>query len=91
MTKGIANRAYDILVNECGAKEDDRGSFVHHYTTNPRATEWRFQGDLGFGGKFRLNDGRAYVSCYLEDHTLERNQAICRANEILDAVVTPYL
>lgn len=91
LTDEIANRAYDVLVEECQAPEYGRNDFVRHYMINPRATEWRFQGALGFGGKFWRSGGKAYVTCYVEDRTPERKAMIDRANEILDAVVTPYL
>jgi hypothetical protein len=35
--------------------------------TDGYCAEYRFQGDLGFGGKFWRNDGRWYVSAYPED------------------------
>ena len=42
--------------------------------------EWRFQGALGFGGKFWNWDGRWYVSCYREDDSPERSKMIEQAN-----------
>jgi hypothetical protein len=69
-----ANAIYDVLVRSAGASDADRASFVHEFT-HPRPThEWRFQGRLGFGGKFRHNGRSAmpgiylcYVDCYPED------------------------
>jgi hypothetical protein len=45
--------------------------------------EWRFQGSLGFGGKFFRDSNGYRVSCYPEDKTPERNAAISRANSRL--------
>lgn len=49
--------------------------------------EWRFCGSLGFGGKFHFDGRRAYVSCYPEDHTPERMDAIASANRELAQIV----
>lgn len=42
---------WDILITHCGASvlEDDRGCFIMN-----TSFEYRFQGNLGFGGKFIL-------------------------------------
>jgi hypothetical protein len=92
MTEEIANRAYDVLVQECEALEGEREGFVR-YMTAPGMShkEWRFRGSLGVGGKLYWNHGRVYASCYIEDQTPERTRRINRTNEILAAVVTPYL
>lgn len=88
----IANRAYDVLVEECDASERERHRFVHYLTnTGHGYKEWRFSGSLGFGGKFWLYPDSCRVSCYVEDQTPERLRIISRANDILAAVVTPYL
>lgn len=92
MTKDEANAIYDILVRECGAAEGDarhwngRASFVREFTKDRPTVEYRFQGDLGFGGKFYPQDMR--VSCYLEDSTHKRREMIRRANEALRALVS---
>ena len=44
----LANRIYDVLVAEAGASEYFRQDFLYHFGTH----EFRFGGDLGFGGKF---------------------------------------
>src|SRR6478736_2515906 len=71
MTEALANKVYDVLVNLGGAHESSRDSFVFDHTTDRNVTEWRFQGKLGFGGKFRSR--RFTVDCYQEDEaTVER-------------------
>jgi hypothetical protein len=82
------NAAYNVLVRYCGAREDGREMFLaaqqaHH------PTEYRFVGALGFGGKFWLNDGRVYVTCYREDETDERRDRIAVANRMLAELVDP--
>jgi len=62
MTIEKANQVYDILVTSCGAPEPDRESFVFDQTGDSPAREWRFQGTLGFGGKFWGDTFN--VSCY---------------------------
>ena len=65
MTIDLANKVYDVLVNLGGAGEHMRHSFVHHHTQDLPCGEWRFQGKLFFGGKFR--DQTFTVDCYRED------------------------
>ena len=77
ITHQIANAIYDILVDhaEASAREYDRNDFVRHATSG-RMTEWRFQGNLGFGGKFKCSGGLWYVDCYQEDMDPYRKQTI---------------
>jgi len=91
MNKSTANKVYDILVLECGAKEDEREHFIQ-VQTSEQVQEWRFCGRLGFGGKFwRQGSGWAtkeqmYVDCYQEDETPERTAMIDAANARLKAL-----
>jgi hypothetical protein len=84
MTAGQANAVWDVLVQHAGASEDMRDMFV---STQQRevVAEWRFQGSLGFGGKFRRSgwDDRWYVDCYKEDVTPARQAAIDACNQAL--------
>jgi len=82
LSEKVANKVYDILVQECSASETERSGFVMHQTKEV-VTEWRFCGSLGFGGKFWNNCGRFYVNCYLEDETPSRRWTIDRANKML--------
>jgi len=80
------NSIYTILVETCGARPEERVQFVRADLDSERAGEWRFQGHLGFGGKFRSYPGRPpYVDCYREDMTPERQAIIDRANQQLAA------
>jgi hypothetical protein len=95
--RSISNRVYDILVEICGARESLRGNFVdrHEPFVDPSSnfastSEFRFQGKLGFGGKFWVSPVRAlrnlcpwFVSCYSEDETPEREAMVRLANERL--------
>ena len=78
------SRAWDILV-EAGQIRDlrSREAFVRYFAAD-RGTEWRFGGDLGFGGKFWHNAERHYVACYPEDRTPERDELIQEINAKLD-------
>lgn len=82
MNKNKANAIYCILVQECGALEKQRDHFVYCQTTE-EVIEWRFCGNLGFGGKFWRNSGRLYVNCYREDETPEIQKMIEAANKRL--------
>lgn len=86
----IFQKAWDILVEHAGASKDPdaRTSFVHAYTERKfPASEWRFGGHLGFGGKFWRN-GRYYISCYPEDRTKKREAIIEKVNALLTEL--PY-
>ena len=76
---------YDILVDECGAPERQRAMFVHylHEDQGSFGHEYRFQGKLGFGGKFHKHRDKMWVSAYQEDYTPERLAMIEAANERL--------
>lgn len=76
------NSLYDILTTECGAPKRFRENFVWIMTNNPECREYRFQGDLGFGGKlYRETRGRFRVDCYLKDRTEARDEMMRKANE----------
>lgn len=80
------SKVYDILVQEAGAVEDERESFLHHHPPTHTPSEWRFRGKLGFGGKFRCDPHRKvpyYVSCYHEDRTPERAAIEMKVNNLL--------
>jgi hypothetical protein len=71
LTKENANKIYDLLINIGGASSYERSDFVyHHVESDSGCDEWRFRGNLGFGGKYRSHTNR--VDCYREDATPER-------------------
>ncbi len=84
MNSNLANRIYDILVQEADAMESQRDNFIRHHTGKENCYEWRFCGSLGFGGKFRSE--RMTVDCYPEDSTKEREKIITRTNDRLNEV-----
>lgn len=77
-----AEAIYDVLVAQAGASEAQRPDFVHHATTRG-ITEYRFQGVLGFGGKVWNDSGGWRVTCYPEDRTEARDEAITATNNLL--------
>lgn len=92
LTDEQARAAIAILNEECAANirppYDD--GFVRYVTEAERhpSKEWRFQGALGFGGKFRINGNKPhpYVDCYREDRTPARLAMIERANARLAGI-----
>ncbi len=52
--------------------------------------EWRFMGNLGFGGKVTWDGRRCWVSCYPEHMTPEREQLIRNANRELKELVSVH-
>lgn len=78
----INRKIYTILEEEVGAPRHDATSFEDGFID---CLEWRFYGDLGFGGKVRpRTDGEGWVvTCYPEDETLHRQEAMTKANRRL--------
>lgn len=83
LTEEFANKVYDLLVNIGGAKESERIDFIysHCIDTYGCCIEWRFQGKLGFGGKYKSTWNG--VMCYSEDETTKRIKVIKELNEEL--------
>src|SRR5688572_21468771 len=80
---------YDLLVNTGNIRDDkyDKQAFSRYFTfttgPNANALEWRFQGHLGFGGKFWCsgNDESHHVSYYgREDWSQERDDMVKSLN-----------
>lgn len=85
----LAARIWQVFVEECGCPNSAPRFMEFRYYLGRKATfghEFRFQGALGFGGKF-YNDGRKWwVSCYPEHKTPERLAMIAAANARLAAL-----
>jgi hypothetical protein len=77
------DKVYTVLVTVAGASESERASFLH-YVVNQRAhklsIEWRFRGNLGFGGKYKEESGHARIDCYPEDLNAVREKIIADVN-----------
>ncbi len=69
MTKEQAEAVYKILVSRCAANASKEQEFVD-CVTDPNNQEYRFGGELGFGGKFFHSNSRWWVSCYKENGTV---------------------
>jgi hypothetical protein len=90
LDKATAARIEELLSEIFGGFYDG----FEHYVTQPCqwGHEWRFGGQLGFGGKFHMVDGfrpRMYVSCYPEDQTPERLVLIATVNAELAKLAPP--
>lgn len=61
----------------------DEEDFIFHHAVNhkERCKEWRFQGKLGFGGKYRSDSNK--VDYYSEDVSPEREQIMMTTNQLL--------
>lgn len=83
LTEPEARAVYQVLVAEAGASASsvDVESFVIEFTSEMPTHQWRFQGALGFGGKFRFP--QMTIDCYPEDETPDRLQSIDAANKRL--------
>lgn len=85
-----ALRIWEILQRTCGASVHWAGNFVRmacDYMDTGKMLEYRFQGNLGFGGKVWINNGpHPYVTCYPEDITPDKQKVIDAANLELKAI-----
>lgn len=82
MHESTAKLVYAVLIEECGAYPNTENTFVQAFSQDgvpPR--EFRINGSLGFGGKFRYP--ALTVDCYPEDMTPARAQMIQAANDLL--------
>lgn len=86
MGTDLINKIYDILETVCDASPRMREAFLYEFQKTKPCREWRFSGNLGFGGKFRLNNNGMYVDYYSEDETTQRNTIEATANEQLNAL-----
>jgi hypothetical protein len=75
------NEVFNILVAEAGANENIRDQFACWWNT--KGSEFRFQGSLGFGGKFWRNYEHWYINCYPEDESPQRLAVIEKVNNLL--------
>jgi hypothetical protein len=81
----LFSAVYSALVEKAGALESYRRDFIYHHTEAEHpCDEWRFQGKLGFGGKYWRRDNQ--VSCYSEDSTPEREAIIVETNAALSSL-----
>lgn len=78
--------AYDILIEHCGVRAQGlpgKEDFARYFMEQG-GHEWRFQGDLGFGGKFWHRPSGWDINCYVEDMTPERRDTIKKVNLLLE-------
>lgn len=85
-----ADVAFSVVSACCGASPRRRAEFVAavaQWLHEGVASEFRFEGALGFGGKlYTDHDGSMRVSCYPEDRTEQRDLMVQRANLQLDVL-----
>jgi len=98
--ENIADKIYDILVEHAGAspRDSERSGFIYHqgkkpdkYNNTGGCAEYRFQGKLGFGGKFWNCNSRFYVNAYTEDTGSRESEIIQKVNELLKPLYEDYL
>lgn len=78
---------YDLLVDICGAIEDDRDNFIKAQTSDNPPFEYRFGGKLGFGGKFWNELPELKVTCYPEEENDNRIRTITKMNLYLRKLI----
>jgi len=90
LTPEIAQKIY-IILEDIGAPSSMREAFISSQTRE-EIHEWRFQGLLGFGGKFwnewsYMDEKYQWrVSCYSEDENPKRERLIKETNERLNTL-----
>jgi hypothetical protein len=91
MTQDQVTAVWRVLVEHAGAPGSPDSwkarDFLYHQTAGS-TDEYRFQGSLGFGGKFFNCNGRWYVTAYPEavKRWPEMQQVIDATNEALAAL-----
>ena len=86
MKSKTAHAIYDVITAYAEAPESLRDDFViSHVNSNTR--EFRFCGNLGFGGKYWAEKG--IVNCYMEDITPERTEIIRETNAAIALILNP--
>jgi hypothetical protein len=78
-----AKQVWSVLVAQGATEDSERWRVDFIRTQVYGCVEYRFQGNLGFGGKFWNSGGKWYVTCYPEDATPERRSLISAVNECL--------
>ena len=81
MTDDMKLAIYAVLVSDAGAQDTD--SMHEQFMTNwPECNEFRFCGNLGFGGKvWAAKHGEPVrVTCYPEDRNAIRDEIVTRTN-----------
>jgi hypothetical protein len=81
VSSAVLDSVFDALVKIGGAHESMREDFLHAHMDKYPCREYRFMGDLGFGGKYWSKENR--VSCYSEDETPKRLSIIHELNNVL--------
>jgi len=89
LPKNWAVEIYKILMEECGALESMQEYFVATQSSE-FCREFRFQGHLGFGGKFWRNGEQWYVTGYDEDETADTRKKIVAADLRLKDLLKLY-
>lgn len=80
------SKVYDLLIDLAGARREQKADFLQYFMrANPaqQILEWRFQGKLGSGGKFRYGARGHEVTYYPEDQTNERDALVVQINDHL--------
>lgn len=76
-----AGKVYDVLVMYAGASAEPQTRDAFVQAISEGCTEFRFQGKLGFGGKYRPKTNT--VDCYPEDLNQLREYVIANTNSAL--------
>lgn len=83
LTEMQAKRVYAVLAQHAGADSQDfkEFNFVHAFVSERPPREFRFIGNLGFGGKLRFPG--LTVDTYADEETPAQAQIIRETNEAL--------
>jgi hypothetical protein len=79
---------YHALMQYAGASPAEAFHFAYAHLNDSYLQEWRFQGKLGFGGKYWRE--RNEISCYKEDETPERLKIIEETNAKLKEIANQH-
>ncbi len=96
VSDAVARQIYALLAEKAGAPVNEMDDFIHHasgkfhahWNINASELEWRFRGNLGFGGKIWMDKSQVpVVRCYYEHLTPETQVIIDEVNKDLKTLM----
>lgn len=95
LTPEEANALFDVIVATCAAHESMRDQWLSYAAREDPSRfglEFRFMGNLGFGGKLVYDGLRpAHVTYGHQERNPESDAQVARTNDLLAAVPHPFV
>jgi len=90
-TQAQYSAIFRVLTEYCKIHQDLWESFIQAFGKGYPLVEYRFQGNLGFGGKlYQRRDGTHYVAQYTEDETRKSKVIVAKVNKLIKTIDETY-